>query len=109
MNVCGIKKRGTSLMFWAIFCLAVFCGCPLSAWGAQLEVTVTSPWLALLANFIGGVNVNVTSIQEWNEEGELVRRLRARSLQSLSPEALIMAFDFRDSKGLGLPEEQYKN
>jgi hypothetical protein len=74
-----------------------------------LEVIVTSPWLTLLVNFIGGVNVKAASIQEWNEEGELVRRIRTRSLQSLPPETLLMAFDYRDAKGLGLPFEQYAN
>ncbi|GHS86007.1 hypothetical protein AGMMS49957_03290 [Synergistales bacterium] len=39
---------------------------------AAMEIIVTSPWLNLIASFIGGVNVHVTSIQEWNEEGELV-------------------------------------
>jgi len=78
--------------------------------GAEvLNVTVTSPWLAILVNFIGGVNASVTSIQEWNDDGELVRRIRARNLNSLPAEALIMAFDYRDSKGLGLPFEQYEN
>jgi hypothetical protein len=74
-----------------------------------LEIIVTSPWLTLLVNFIGGVNVKVTSIQEWNEEGELIRRIRARSLQSLPPETLLMAFDYRDARGLGLPFERYVN
>ena len=74
-----------------------------------LNVTVTSPWLAILVNFIGGVNVKVTSIQEWNDDGELVRRIRARNLQALPAESFIMGFDYRDSRGLGLPFEQYEN
>ena len=74
-----------------------------------LNVTVTSPWLAILVNFIGGVNVNVTSIQVWNDDGELVRRIRTRNLQSLPEDAFIMAFDYRDSRGLGLPLERYEN
>jgi hypothetical protein len=76
---------------------------------AVLNVTVTSPWLALLVNFIGGVNVRVTAIQEWNDDGELVRRIRARNLQSLPPDTPLMAFDFRDARGLGLPVERYEN
>ncbi|GHV47121.1 hypothetical protein FACS1894204_10090 [Synergistales bacterium] len=76
---------------------------------AAMEIIVTSPWLSLLASFIGGVNVHVTSIQEWNEEGELVRRIRARNLQNLPPETLLMAFDYRDAKGLGLPIDNYPN
>jgi hypothetical protein len=76
---------------------------------AVLNVTVTSPWLGILVNFIGGVNVKVTAIQDWNDDGELVRRIRARNLQSLPADALILAFDFRDAKWLGLPFEQYKS
>jgi hypothetical protein len=75
----------------------------------RLEIIVTSPWLTLLVNFIGGVNVRANSIQEWNEEGELIRRIRVRNLQSLPPETLLMAFDYRDARGLGLPFEQYVN
>jgi len=80
-----------------------------SACAGTLKVTATSPWLTILVNFIGGVNVSVTSIQEWNDDGELVRRIRARSLESLPAETFIMAFDYRDSRGLGLPFERYKN
>ncbi|GHV36701.1 hypothetical protein FACS1894187_11770 [Synergistales bacterium] len=82
---------------------------PARATSAVMEIIVTSPWLNLLASFIGGVNVHVTSIQEWNEEGELIRRIRARNLQSLPPETLLMAFDYRDAKGLGLPIDIYPN
>ena len=76
---------------------------------AVLNVTVTSPWLAILVNFIGGVNVNVTSIQDWNASGDLARRIRARNLQSLPADTLIMAFDYRDARSLGLPLERYEN
>ena len=38
-----------------------------------------------------------------------MRRIRARNLLSLHPDSLIMAFDYRDSKGLGLPYEEYPN
>jgi len=97
----------SSKKIWIIACMILlFAG---SADAEILNITVTSPWLAILVNFIGGVNVSVTSIQEWNDDGELVRRIRARNLQSLPTETLIMAFDYRDSKGLGLPIEQYGN
>ena len=85
-------------------------GSPFHLWAAEtLNITTTSPWLALLVNFIGGVNVKVTSVQDWNEEGELVRRIRARNLQSLPADSLLVAFDYRDAKGLGLPYEKYEN
>ncbi|MDR1378217.1 MAG: hypothetical protein LBJ36_04120 [Synergistaceae bacterium] len=95
-------------LVWVILGLTLLLSC--SAWGSPLlEVTATSPWLTLLTNFIGGINVKVNSIQEWNEDGELVRRVRARNLRFLPSESRIMAFDYRDAKGLGVPFEQYKN
>ena len=97
----------SSRKIWLIVCLLLIF-VP-RTYAGVLDITVTSPWLAILVNFIGGVNVNVTSVQEWNNGGELVRRIRARNLQSLSAEALVMAFDHRDSKGLGLPFERYEN
>ncbi|MDR1623220.1 MAG: hypothetical protein LBS00_12710, partial [Synergistaceae bacterium] len=76
-----MRKRALSV------CLMVFCLCFLGIHPERaqaktvLDVVVTSPWLSLLTTFIGGVNVKVTSIQEWNEDGELVRRIRTRSLR----------------------------
>ena len=109
-----LKKHTLSgLIFFCLFCfLCLFCLRFLGESSAEaktlLNVIATSPWRSLLTNFIGGVNVAATSIQEWNEDGELVRRIRTRSLQALPPDSLIMAFDYRDAKGLGLPFEQYK-
>jgi hypothetical protein len=100
----SFKKR-TLTVYLLVFCLCFLGGRAQAK--TSLDVVVTSPWLSLLTSFIGGINVNVTSIQEWNEDGELVRRIRTRSLRSLPPESLIMAFDYRDAKGLGLPFEQY--
>ena len=74
-----------------------------------LNITVTSPWLAILVNFIGGRNTNVTPIQDWNDSGELVRRIGARNLQSLPVEALILAFDYNDAREIGLPFDRHTN
>jgi len=74
-----------------------------------LNITVTSPWLAILVNFIGGVNVEVTSIQDWNNNGELVRRVNARGIQALPENSLIMAFDHHDARVLGLQPERHAN
>jgi hypothetical protein len=104
------RKRLIAALLALLFLFASSAGVP-SAGAASpvLEILVSSPWLALLTNFIGGVNVKVSSILEWNEEGELTRRVRARSLQSLPPESRIMAFDYRDARGLGLSPDNYKN
>ncbi|MBQ3455490.1 MAG: hypothetical protein IJG36_03550, partial [Synergistaceae bacterium] len=37
----------------------------------NLNVAVTHPWLALLASFIGGPEVNVIPIRIWNANGDL--------------------------------------
>ena len=74
-----------------------------------LNITVTSPWLAILVNFIGGVNVEVASIQDWNNAGELVRRINARGVQALPENSLIMAFDHHDARALGIPIDRHAN
>ena len=38
----------------------------------KLNISVTNPWLALLASFIGGPEVNVLSLRIWNGNGDLV-------------------------------------
>ena len=101
-----MQKMSSKKILITVFLVLLLAG---RAGAEVLNVTVTSPWLASLVYFIGGVNVKVTSIQEWNDDGELVRRIRARNLQSFPEESLIMAFDYRDSKGLGLPFERYGN
>ena len=101
------KSRNTLSPLSALLLACLLLGaCP--ARGAE-EVIVTSPWLALLVNFIGGVNVRAVPIQDWNEEGDLTRRVQSRALQSLPPESLIMAFDEKDAQNAGIPLEQYGN
>lgn len=103
----GLFSRRTATLCLCLLLLVIF---PTIASAASvLNITVTSPWLVLLTNFIGGINVKVTPIQDWNDDGELVRRIQTRSLKNLPADSLIMAFDYRDAKGLGLPFEQYKN
>ncbi|MDR1740763.1 MAG: hypothetical protein LBR38_02805 [Synergistaceae bacterium] len=75
----------------------------------KLDVLVTSPWLAIVTSFVGGVNVSVRSVQEWNADGDLTRRIRARALQDMPPDTLIIAFDDRDARSVGLPLEKYIN
>jgi hypothetical protein len=104
----SLSKRPLAAVLLPLF-LALCARAAPAAPSPVLEILVSSPWLALLTNFIGGVNVKVSSILEWNEEGELTRRVRTRSLQSLPPKSLIMAFDYRDARGLGLSPDGYEN
>ncbi len=103
----GFFFRRTATLCLGLLFLSVS---PAAASAAStLNITVTSPWLVLLTHFIGGINVKVASILDWNDDGEPVRRIQIRSLRNLPPDSLIMAFDHRDAKGLGLPYGQYKN
>ena len=98
------RKPGLSSCLMLFFLLA----CPHAAWGTGLAVTVTQPWLALITTFIGGSNVEVSSLQEWNGEGELVRP-SAKVLKSLPPDAHIIALDAGDVKTAGIKEGEWPN
>ncbi|MCR4818706.1 MAG: hypothetical protein K5841_07090, partial [Fretibacterium sp.] len=67
-----MRRHGFRAITLPLFILLLVFACPYTAWPAALSVTVTQPWLALIASFIGGSNVEVHSLQEWNAEGELV-------------------------------------
>lgn len=101
-----LVSRISKKIFIAVCMLSLLIG---RAEANVMNITVTSPWIAILVNFIGGVNVQVTSIQDWNNDGELTRRISARNLQSLPEDSLIMAFDHRDARALGLPFERHRN
>ena len=84
----------------SIFILASLCAGRIEA----LDIWVTDPWLALLARFIGGVQVNVRPLITWDEGGQPVK---ART----SPPAGAVVFSV--VKGEGVPllgkglEEKY--
>ena len=72
----------------------------------KLAVTVTQPWLALIASFIGGPNVTVTSLQDWNAEGDLVRARRGRGTAS-QEDAHLMALDPAEAQRAGLKVDEF--
>lgn len=68
----------------------------------KLNVAVTHPWLALLASFIGGPEVNVTPLRIWNADGILAAAEKGRVLRELEQNTKIIALDENDSKAAGL-------
>ena len=68
----------------------------------MLNVVVTLPWLALLTSFIGGPNVAVAPLLEWNPNGDAVPAARGRTLRSLSKDARVMALDSDDARRVRL-------
>ncbi len=72
----------------------------------RAEIFVTSPWLSVIARFIGGVNVVVKPIHYWNDEGVAVRRIQARRIPS---DGVIIALDVPEAEALRLKGDQYPN
>ena len=68
----------------------------------KLNVAVTNPWLALLASFIGGPEVNVAPIRIWNSNGDLVMAERGETLRELPDGAKVIALDENDAKEAGI-------
>lgn len=68
----------------------------------KLNVAVTHPWLALLASFIGGPEVNVTPIRIWNDKGDLVMAERGKVLREIPDGTKIIALDENDAKESGI-------
>ncbi|MBQ3345866.1 MAG: hypothetical protein IJG51_02030 [Synergistaceae bacterium] len=68
----------------------------------KLNIAVSHPWLALLASFIGGPEVNVIPLRIWNANGDLVMAERGRVLRELDDSAKIVALDENDAKAAGI-------
>ena len=91
------KNKFTAL----ILCIILFSG---SAGYCEdkLNVAVSHPWLALLASFIGGAEVNVTPLRIWNNNGDLVMNERGNVLRNLDEGTKIIALDENDAKDTGI-------
>lgn len=75
----------------------------------KLRIAVTHPWLALLANFIGGPEVEVIPLRVWNSSGELVLSEKGKILRELEKNSRIIAIDSSDLKAAGIDENNNKN
>lgn len=88
-----------SAVLFSLFLLLVPAS-PAHSW----ELYVSSPWLSTIARFIGGVNVSVKAVQEWNEEGIPIRKIRSRNIPANSR---IVALDAFEATSLGLDEKRF--
>lgn len=68
----------------------------------KLNIAVCHPWLALLASFIGGPEVNVVPIRVWNANGDLVMAERGRALRELTEGSKVIALDSDDLRASGI-------
>lgn len=70
----------------------------------KLNISVTHPWLALLATFIGGPEVNVIPLRIWNSNGDLILSDKGRMLKQLEAGAKVMALDENDASASGIKD-----
>ena len=68
----------------------------------KLKIAVTHPWLAILAGFIGGAEVEIIEIRQWNADGDLIRAPEYKNLHVLPPHTRIIAIDEEEAKSAGL-------
>ena len=96
----GRKFRSERFVLLAalLFSCVLYPSGPAQAW----DVFSSSPWLAVITRFIGGVYVSVKPVQEWNSEGETVRKIRPRDIPR---GAKIIALDEAEASALGLQNE----
>lgn len=73
----------------------------------KLSVSVTHPWLALLASFIGGAEVNVTALRVWNNNGDLATAERGKILRELPDASKIIALDENDARSAGVDGKKF--
>ncbi len=77
---------------------------PVSA-DERWDIWTTSPWIALLARFIGGVYVEVRPLSAWNDAGTIVRLVQR---QDVPFSARILCLDGADLKEHGFSPSDWK-
>lgn len=80
-----------------IFLLILFILFSVTTSQASIQVIASSPWIAVLTNFIGGFNAKSVSLTTW--EGT---KLRGKDAVTPSRESYIIALDNAESEKLGL-------
>ncbi len=99
------KKRTTRIRFPAfLLSLSIILIFFPAAPGYSWDLFVSSPWLSTIARFIGGVNVSVKPVQEWNEEGLPFRKIRQRNIPT---DSRIVALDASEAASLRLDRKQF--
>lgn len=67
-----MKSRGAVRSFLCLTILLLACGTA----RATIDIRVTSPWLTLMARFLGGIQVRVHPLSGWDANGGIVRYAR---------------------------------
>lgn len=98
MKMKSLFKDSSVLILTLVLLL---CGCGYTApASAAVEYAVTSPWIASIADFIGGTNVKVRCIGNWNDTGRLHSISRPRAGE------IVIALDTDEAAALNINQRQ---
>lgn len=100
----GKKTKNNAAKIFTVITAIIFFMAGAGWCDDKLNVAVTHPWLALLASFIGGPEVNVTPIRIWNANGDLAMSERGNTLRNLEAGAKIIALDENDASDSGVKD-----
>lgn len=81
---------------------------PNPCYPSGLDIWCTSPWISLMADFIGGIHISVHSIENWDETGEKVN-LRIVANEEIPQGAMILALDRVQAEKLGISNDNFPN
>ncbi len=102
------SKKVYGIIFGILF-LCMFLGInPNPCYPSGLDVWSTSPWISLMADFIGGIHISAHSIEDWDETGEKVH-LRIVANEDIPKDALILALDRSQAEKLGISNDNFAN
>ena len=96
------KLKSSALIILCLILILIFSTSRVGFCDEKLNISVANPWLALLASFIGGPEVNVIPLRIWNSNGDLVIAENGKTLRELDNEAKIIALDEKDAKDCGI-------
>ena len=91
----AIKKFALILISVILFSKAGYCD-------EKLKISVTHPWLALLASFIGGPEVEIVPLRIWNDKGDLVLSEKGKFLKELEKGSKVIALDENEALEAGI-------
>jgi len=68
------------------------------------DIWCTSPWVSILANFVGGIHVSVHSMRDWDDNGVDIPVISA---ENVPPSSFIIALDISEAEKCGIEKQNY--
>ncbi len=90
-------RKGAARFLLLLFCLFSF-----SSEVFAMDVWITSPWLSVVANFMGGVFINVKPLGQWAEDGGINKL----SIKKVPAGSHFIALDYDEALKYGIQSSQ---